>query len=238
MQRARCWARFGGGPIPWDDDIDVLVPRPDYDRFVEEFSDEAEFALLSPGEGYPWNFSKLVSLRTGFEEDGLVMPGRMGVFVDVFPVDGLPSGGYEERVAELRPAVRLAGIVFALDYSSDAHRGGIKNSLRCVISAVGKHAFSQDELARKIQDVCRRSFFESSEKVGVLFGAYGAPREEYPRSMFDGFSEVRFSGRTFKTFADPENYLTHMYGEDWRVPTPQDPRVHGTAYFLEEGDIR
>lgn len=232
-------AQFGGGaPIPWDDDIDVLIPRPDYDRLVEEFDGDAECALLSPGEGYPWNFSKLVSLRTGFEEDGLVMPGRMGVFVDVFPVDGLPSGGYEERVAELRSTVRLAGIVFALDYSSDARGGSIKNALRGVISAVGKRFLSQGELAHKIQAVCRRSSFESSERVGVLFGAYGAPKEEYLRSMFDGFSEVRFSGRTFKTFADPENYLTHMYGEDWRVPTPQDPRVHGRAYFLEEGDIR
>ena len=141
-------------------------------------------------------------------------------------------------MAELRPTVRLAGVVFARDYASDANRGSAKNALRRAASAVGRRVLSQDDLACKIQSVCRRDPFETSERVGVLFGAYGAPREEYPRSMFDGFSEVSFSGRRFKTFADPEAYLAHMYGDGWRIPTPQDPRVHGRAWFLEGGDAR
>lgn len=228
----------GGAPIPWDDDIDVLVPRPDYDRLVADFSGDSRCELLSPGEGYPWNFSKLVSLKTRFVEDGLAMPDHMGVYVDIFPVDGLPPEGYDARMADLRFAVKVAGVVFARDYSSEANRGGVKNALRRLASIVGRRLFSQQALAEKIQDICRWSPFESSDKVGVLFGAYGAPREEYPRRMFDGNSEVMFSGRNFKTFADPESYLTHMYGDDWRTPTPQSPRVHGKAWMQEGGDVR
>lgn len=230
--------RYGGAPIPWDDDIDVLVPRPDYDRLIDEFCSDSWCELLSPGEGYPWNFSKLVSLNTRFVEDGLVMPEHMGVFIDIFPVDGLPPEGYEARMAELRPTVRVAGLVFARDYSSEANRGGAKNALRRIASIVGRCIFSQQTLADKIQDICRSSSFETSEKVGVLFGAYGAPREEYCRNMFDGGSEVSFSGRKFKTFADPESYLAHMYGDNWSIPTPQNPRVHGKAWMQEGGDVR
>lgn len=226
------------GFIPWDDDIDVLIPRPDYDRLVVEFTGDADCALLSSGTGYPWNFSKLVSLRTSFVEEGLVMPERMGVFVDVFPVDGLPAEGYDARVSGLGPTTRLAGVVFALDYGCEANRGGFKNVLRRAVSKVGKRFLSQDALACKIQDICRGNTFESSDKVGVFFGAYGAPQEEYPRSMFEGCSEVAFSGRKLKTFADPECYLAHMYGEGWRIPTPQSPRIHGRAYMLEGGDAR
>jgi len=75
------------GFIPWDDDIDIWLPRPDYDRFLKEYkSDHFEAIWAGNYPGYPLDFAKVHDTRTRLVEEG--GDGNWGVFVDVFPLDG------------------------------------------------------------------------------------------------------------------------------------------------------
>ena len=78
------------GMIPWDDDIDVIMPRPDYDRFLEiaRHEDFGNYEVVTPynNERYPLYFSKLVNKNTTLIEEK-ERPCIIGLFVDIFPLD-------------------------------------------------------------------------------------------------------------------------------------------------------
>ena len=79
-----------GGLIPWDDDIDVAMPRPDYDRFLEIAKTEnmGDYEVASPEmKGYPYFFSKFCDANTSLIELENV-PCLYGVYIDIFPIDG------------------------------------------------------------------------------------------------------------------------------------------------------
>ena len=84
-------------------------PCSDYDGLVDVFGGDSGCDLLNPVDGYPRACSKLESLRTCFVENGPTASERMGVFVDVFPVDGfLPRAGKTSSISWSRKAARLS----------------------------------------------------------------------------------------------------------------------------------
>ena len=81
-----------GGYIPWDDDIDLYMPRESYDRFVREFVGVApHLELYATGkEGYFYTFAKVVDTRTKLVEDEF--PDlSLGINIDIVPVDGVAN---------------------------------------------------------------------------------------------------------------------------------------------------
>ena len=77
------------GYIPWDDDIDIMLPRPDYERFLKEFDGvypNFKVLHLNNDRTYPYLFAKVYDSRTLLVE----CRATMGVYIDVFPIDGLP----------------------------------------------------------------------------------------------------------------------------------------------------
>lgn len=81
------------GYIPWDDDIDIMLPRPDYDRFIREFEGaykDLNIQHLGNDDTCCIPFAKVYDNRTVLIEKHQ----RSGVYIDVFPVDGLPEEQY------------------------------------------------------------------------------------------------------------------------------------------------
>lgn len=91
------------GFIPWDDDIDVAMPRRDYEKFLENFEElmPKHLGLITPEntEHYDVFFSKIHDTRTTYVQKGMnIYPDRhTGVFIDVFPLDGFPSDRVEQE---------------------------------------------------------------------------------------------------------------------------------------------
>lgn len=79
------------GFIPWDDDIDIIMPREDYNKFIREYGNE-RYKVLSNEytTDYYYNFAKVVDLKTYAIEHGRnVRIQDLGLYIDVFPIDHL-----------------------------------------------------------------------------------------------------------------------------------------------------
>jgi lipopolysaccharide cholinephosphotransferase len=217
-----------GGYIPWDDDIDVTMPRADYRRLVERFATTApsHLSVGSPQtrDGWPLPYAKVMDDRTElwepFEE-----PVPLGVNIDVFPLDDLPSSprllrGQTLVLRFLRWAVELRYI------AADRGRGWhhplairvAKPLLRLVPMAWLVGALERTATAGAAE--------HPGDRVGVRVGSFDW---SVPRSALSPPSQVAFEGELFLAPRDPDAVLTEVYGDYRRLP-PVHQRVSEHAF--------
>ena len=82
------------GFIPWDDDVDIQMPRDDYNKLCDILKEEnGRYKLLDhkEGLGYIYPFAKVIDSNTRLIETGLTETVNMGVYIDIFPIDGTPN---------------------------------------------------------------------------------------------------------------------------------------------------
>lgn len=78
------------GYIPWDDDIDIIMPRSDYERFFKTYGNETYEALdYKKDKTYPYPFGKISDKRTILKEEKIRFDLENGIYIDVFPLDGI-----------------------------------------------------------------------------------------------------------------------------------------------------
>ena len=218
-----------GGFIPWDDDADVVMLRPDYERFLQVAPDEldTDAFFLQPefSAHWPLFFSKLRLNNTACLERYRPRDPQthMGVYIDIFPCDALADGPLTAKLQFVASKVVIA---------KSLHRRGYRTD------SVGKKLFiglcrllPQKPFCRFVQ----RRGRESSAKVhSFLGGASAFHKNVYPRSWFAETVPVTFEGHTFQMYARYDELLTHLYG-DYMTPLPEAERerkVHAEAVDL------
>ncbi|MGI6200185.1 MAG: LicD family protein [Christensenellales bacterium] len=209
-----------GGFIPWDDDVDILMPREDYDRFIQVASKlpgHLHFKYCGNTHPYIYDFGKVEDGRTLLIEDTYRYLGiDSGVYIDIFPLDGCPRTGLGRRVHlyHVRFWQELLSMYFA---DPDKPRSAWK---RPIVRFV-KRWLSQDRIYAHIEKICRKFPIDRSKFVGYHEGRLN---ELMPRDTFGAPRDMRFEGRDFLAPEQPEAYLARVYGH-WRQLPPEDQRV-------------
>ncbi|GHT01451.1 hypothetical protein FACS189421_14100 [Bacteroidia bacterium] len=148
------------GYIPWDDDIDIMMPRPDYDIFIKEFNGWQEHLCCATFENYDSYvnpFAKVYNNRTSVKQVG-VKPQfmrNMGINIDVFPNEERNNQKYKR---EMRFLIQLHYIKIFNDFKWTFK----KNLIRPIATL-----FSVPSLTKKINELCQKYDFENSKKLGV-----------------------------------------------------------------------
>lgn len=222
-----------GGYIPWDDDIDVLMPRSDYRRLVARFGESATspFSLGSrqTRAGWPLPYAKVMDQRTELQEP-FEKPVALGVNIDVFPLDDLPSNPLVRKVQSvvlrfLRWAVELRYI--AADRGRAWHHPlaitVAKPVLRLVPTQwlVGAFEGAASGLPRGLGGRAR-----AEARVGVRVGSF---EWSVSKASLSPASRVTFEGEQFSAPRDPDAVLTGVYGDYRRLP-PEHQRVSEHAF--------
>lgn len=231
---AMCYEGF----IPWDDDIDIKMPRPDYEKLMTlqaEFPGHIRLDAPSP-EHCEYTMLKLIDDRTVLRETHGNRVKTTGVYLDVLPMDGHPADPAEREV-HLRKLQRLN----TLFHLSLDHFRAMKESPRLISRVKGMLygcIYTPWKLYCRLTETAKRYDYEQAECVGLL--VEGNPeKERFEKSWLQPGFTLEFEGYRFPA---PSGYRRHMeifYGDHVTKPEcyhnlPMIPPSHQHAVFWKE----
>ncbi len=217
------------GFIPWDDDIDISMPRSDYNRFIEIMNqtDQQQYKLLYfHKDGYYDMHGRLVDTRTeciDLKADYTVKD--LGVFIDIFPLDGIRGDKLLPWITELRVKY-LYNCEKAFRYKQVKN---IKNPAKRIIVGIGYFYYSKisnyDHLCEKLLRLVSRYDFDKEKKFCSFAGVYRL-KEVVPREYLDEIVKLEFEGHMFDVMKDYDSYLRHYYGDYMQLPPKEKQVAH------------
>lgn len=221
------------GYIPWDDDIDIMIPRPDYLRFVNSFNGSYPHLVVAAPE-LDWNYyapyANVYDSRTLLYEGANSHRGlELGVKIDVFPIDGTPDS--MENYLRLRKKIwNLNGLLYAKRYNlkmSEIKIPIFKGKIKSIF-------LSYTKIQKMIAELLLSNSYSTSIFVDELaFNPYMKSITRVPISLFSNYIELPFENRYFRAIADYDTFLKNVYGNYMELP-PKEKQIphHGfTAYW-------
>ena len=195
------------GFIPWDDDIDVLMPRPDYERFIElsrskKIAPNIEVLSYELGNiTYP--FIKIIDNRTEVEEK-FVSNTKIGVWIDVFALDGK----FENKVLNILQysaarTIRKTIEIRRNDFGSGTTK--IKKVLKSFIYPFTK-MFSNKFLCCAMDKICRIRNYDRCDFIGCIVWGLNS-KDKMEKELYMKSANVAFEGHKFKA---PSNYDVYL----------------------------
>lgn len=220
------------GFIPWDDDMDVMMPRPDFEKFKLIASKKhGHYIFEAPGcnrGNYYYSNGKYFDASTTVIEEGRFCSKR-GVFLDVFPLDGLGNTEAEliVRYKFLHFFKRLIDCRVA---SLKKEKGIVKNALVLISRIIPEFVLDTQKLREMFDNSCAKYRFDSSKYVGVIAGSYGM-RDVIERSLLDDPKLYDFETVKIWGVSNYDKYLSGVYG-DWRQLPPVENRKTGHNFIF------
>ena len=216
------------GYIPWDDDIDIYVPREDYKRLIAEFpknyKDRYKITSLERDPLWDKPYAKAYDDFTILEEDALDKE-NIGVNIDVFPVDEVPSGDEWTKYNKKR---RCEQILFSMKFIHVSQQRSFLKNLTLILFRVITFFYSSRAWAKRIDKQAQRfngkgydHYFECCQ--GVF------QKNPFPMHLFDEIVETPFEDRFYKRFANADVYLRNGFGDYMKLP-PKEKRVSHHAF--------
>lgn len=223
------------GFIPWDDDIDVGMPRPDYERFKElttgktfEGKYVAEFPLVT--DKFCYALGKVFDTTTTLVENKRYKQ-KKGVFLDVFPLDGL-GNDKEDAMKHFKKGEKLFNKFNLRVCAIRPERAWYKNAAIIATRCIPEFIYSAKKVMKKLDAVCKERNYYESDLVCNFAGAYHE-KEIAKREIFGSAKELKFENVVINVPEKVEEYLTGMYGEYNVLPPEEKRKTHHDYLFLD-----
>ena len=221
------------GFIPWDDDIDVGLPRSDYEKFIRVFQKNNSKYIIesvySKDPKFCYSFSKLYDTSTTLVEN-TTLQLRRGIYIDVFPIDGLGNTS-KEAYKNFSRINRKKNLLSARTIKINPSRKWYKNALLWAVQHLPEKIAGEKNLCLRINQLCKRTKYDESTIVGNLVGAWGK-KEIIPKKLLGIPTLHKFEDIEVFIPEHYDAYLTHIYG-DWRKLPPENKRVSHHDYQLD-----
>lgn len=215
------------GFIPWDDDVDILIPRPDFNRFCHEYQSLHGYKIYVPQDAK--NF--LTFARVCDNKHTQVITNRpwatesTGVWIDIFPLDGLPSneGDFLELVKKIR---LVATKIYRLRYGKFLNLSdtvGVKDFVQCLIRKVlYSSRYDMDTLLHEHIQLLESNRFEDADYYGQLCVIDYPEKEHTPKDCFSNYIKMPFCDTDFYVMNGYDKILRHYYGNYMELPSEND----------------
>lgn len=214
-----------GGYIPWDDDADVALLRPEYEKFRTACKTELDksrfiFQDHRNTKGYRWGYGKLRRKGTLFlREHQEHLPYMQGVFIDIFPLDGVPDNYFLRSLKNFE--------CFC-----------VRKILWSKVGKVAEKNFWKKQgywLLDKIPEKCVFRYYhgiihdankKKTRMVRIL--TFPTPNSEYGyyRNWYENSEDIVFEGKIFWGIKDYDSYLSFKFGDYMELPPVEKRKVH------------
>jgi len=191
------------GFIPWDDDVDLVLPRESYDRFEEIYPSECGLGLT-----------------LDLSETWVPRVRKVGgdAFVDLFVLDPLPAG----KIARNWKLLRLQVLQGMLKEHTEYRRFSFAKRLLLWGTHVLGIPFSKESKLRAYRRVSRTGSL--SVRVHMSDGAFNLLSMPFAKDTFDEPVRAPFGPLTVRVPRDAHAILTQLYGSDYMTPPPENQR--------------
>ena len=225
------------GYIPWDDDIDITMPRKDYNKLIQYLSSSNnqryQIFCYRTRTDYYYGFAKVVDTNTILKERNVNDISDFGVNIDIFPQDDLPNNEKECRKFQ-KDIYRLrTKIAYAVSKK--------KSPIQWIIHP--RHFLNQFWWSIV-------GWKKNIQKLDTLVQKYNSPNAEYceqlvstsnpyrkgKKSFFDEYTELEFEGKMYPVIKEYDKYLRNIYGDYMQLPPPEKRVTHHDfkAYIKED----
>lgn len=232
------------GFIPWDDDIDFMMFRDDYNKLEEIAANELEYPYF-----YQTENNDIGTIRRHAQvrrtdttaildiEKGKNYQFNQGIFIDIFPIDYVPANPQDEKkygkraTKLLTNAKKIAG--FTTRYTGKT--GGLRGILRFIANKLFGAFVMKTGLERKMykkfEDACS-AFNENGhdDRVALLSFDYFYPPERMRLEDFESYEDMQFEMITIPVANGYDRELRSWYGKDYMTPVKADS-CHGGVFF-------
>ncbi len=226
-----------GGFIPWDDDIDVSMPRPDYEKLLEVsggwISDVYRVTSVKNCKEHSRLFMKVVDTRTMAKHYFYSERYKMSIGIDIFPLDGVPA---DENVRK-RYFKKLWFTKKLFSYTqTQLMRGGTKlRALIKTLAAVPSRMIGRERLYRMVERQAAKYPFDQCEEIGINFGVY-KEKETVQKEEYLPYHDLSFEGVMFHAPANYDAYLQQLYGDYMQLPPMEARQPHHPYTVWWEGE--
>lgn len=207
------------GFIPWDDDLDIAMPRSDFEVFVskakEYLSDCYELRWINTDKSYWHVFAKVCKKNTIFRERGLSTFQPTGIFVDIFPLD--KSANYSAKLENKKKwIVRINSIIWAKNGNEKRANSIFRRMLSLLLPTV---------LLQKLIIFIAKGAKKYGQTHYANFGSqYSIKKQTMPVDWFGKGVNLEFAGKSFRGPVEYSKVLSSIFGPNYMELPPEEKR--------------
>lgn len=221
------------GFIPWDDDIDVGMPRKDYEKFIslcrgKYFGNYVIESIDTEADDYFYGYTKVYDTSTTLIEHAK-KPVVRGIYLDLFPLDGV-GNSEDEAISRSKKIIRKYNVLLTRTCAQRKGRKLYKTVAIFLMQLLPDWVINNKKLMLNIDRQCRALSYDECSYIGNLYGNWGL-REVMPRNYMGipclySFENIKIYGAERY-----DDYLTCLYG-NWRKLPPKERQVTHHDYML------
>ena len=227
-----------GGYIPWDDDIDIGMTRPNYNKFIGTFNGSLpNLKVYSPEIDWEYYapYANVCDTRTIlFEHSNSHRKDEIGVKIDVFPYDGVPSD--ETDFERMRKRARLLKTIsyFKRRTISKGRNTSIWNVVSSIFWRIILSPIKYSSLQKRIHHLAEIVPYEDALHLEKIVFPY-KKNKPLNKAVFESYCDMVFEGLTIRNLKQYDLYLRSVFGDYMQLP-PEDQRVssHGFIAYWKD----
>ncbi len=228
------------GFIPWDDDIDIAMTRPDFKKLMDlaEADQDSPYKVVSMFNVKDFSFplAKMVDTRTRLVQYGAVgTHEKLGVYVDIFLIDAVPDDEEEYR-AYLKRAKLAKRVWYLSQRRFMLRRGQLAKDICVGLASLPFKLRSSYAMAKKMDETCAAYAEADTRREGVVLMVDEQDASTLTRAQWADTVELEFEGERFTAVSCWDEMLRRTYGDYMQLPPPeQRVSIHDFKVYWRDG---